>query len=87
MTPTQAADGEGFVRLSAFTVEDLAWLIGVLEDWLLHASDDTSADLAAFAGNGPFSRPADQHARLIANQLGDHHVTLLHALAATGHEH
>ena len=85
MTPTAAA--AGFVRLSAFTVEDLAWLIGILEDWLLHASDDTSADLAAFAGNGAFSQPADQHARLIANQLGDHHLTLLNALAATGHQH
>ena len=48
-----------------FTVEDLAWLIGVLEDWLLHASYDTSADLATFVGNGAFSRPADQHARVL----------------------
>ena len=36
-----------------FTVEDLAWLIGVLEDWLLHASDDTSA-----VGNDPVVRAA-----------------------------
>lgn len=67
-------------------VEDLAWLIGVLEDWLLHATDDTSADLAAFAGNSPFSRTADQHARLIANQLDNHHLTLLKALAAISHQ-
>ena len=52
-----------------FTVEDLAWLIGVLEDWLLHASDDTSADLAAFVGHGAFSRPADQHARVLSGQM------------------
>ena len=74
----------GWVRLPVFAVEDLAWLIGVLEDWLLHACDDTTEDLACFAGNGAFTNPAVQHARLIANQLGQHHPRLLHALEAAG---
>jgi len=82
-TPAANAD-DGFLRLAVLQVEDLAWLIGVLEDWLLHASDDAYDDLAEFAGRGPFTRPADQHGRLIAHQLGDHHVTLLRALRAAG---
>jgi hypothetical protein len=40
--------------------------------------------LARFAGQGPFTRPADQHARLITHQLGDHHVVLLQALRSAG---
>ncbi len=52
MTPDEL-----WVRLPVFAVEDLAWLIGVLEDWLLHACDDTAEDLACFAGNGPFTHP------------------------------
>ena len=85
-TPTTHATNtdDGFLRLAVLQVEDLAWLIGILEDWLLHASDDAYGDLADFAGRGPFTRPADQHGRLIAHQLGDHHVTLLRALRAAG---
>ena len=75
---------DGWLRLPVLTIEDLAWLIGILEDWLLHASDDAYDDLTEFAGRGPFTRPAEQHARLIARQLGDHHVTLLRALRAAG---
>ena len=82
-TPATNTD-DGFLRLAVLQVEDLAWLIGILEDWLLHASDDAYGDLADFAGRGPFTRPADQHARIIAHQLGDHHVTLLRALRAAG---
>ena len=88
MTATSTTPGghtdDGWLRLPVFTIEDLAWLIGILEDWLLHASDDAYDDLAGFAGRGPFTRPADQHGRLIAHQLGDHHVTLLRALRAAG---
>jgi len=76
--------GDGWLRLPVLAIEDLAWLIGILEDWLLHASDEAYDDLAEFAGRGPFTRPADQHGRLIAHQLGDHHVTLLRALRAAG---
>lgn len=62
-----------FVRVPAATIEDLVWLLAVLEDWLLHASDDTSADLARFAGDGPFTHPTDRHARLIAHEIAEHH--------------
>ena len=82
-TPVGPTD-DGWLRLPVLQIEDLAWLIGILEDWLLHASDDAYDDLAHFAGRGPFTRPADQHGRLIAHQLGDHHVTLLGALRAAG---
>ncbi len=82
--PTHGPVDDGWLRLPTLTIEDLTWLIGVLEDWLLHASDDAYADLAHFAGQGPFTRPADQHGRLIAHHLGDHHVTLLRALKAAG---
>jgi hypothetical protein len=81
--PARPAD-DGYLRVPAHVVEDLAWLIGILEDWLLHASDDTTADLAQFAGGGPFTAHPDRHARMIANQLGDHHVILRRALKAAG---
>lgn len=88
MTPTSTTGGpatpDGFVRLSVFMVEDLAWLIGILEDWLLHASEDACEDLAEFAGRGAFTRSTEQHARMIARQLGDHHVTLCRALRSAG---
>jgi len=74
----------GWLRLPILTVEDLAWLIGILEDWLLHASDEAYDDLATFAGRGPFTSHPERHARLIADQLGDYHVTLLKALRAAG---
>lgn len=86
MTTTTAGGSipEGFVLLSGYAVEDLAWLLGLLEDWLLHASDEAYDDLAEFAGRGRFTRSADQHARMIAREIGDHHTTLLRALRATG---
>ena len=87
MTPTTTTSStapEGFVLLSVFAVEDLAWLVGILEDWLLHASAEACEDLAEFAGRGAFTRSAEQHARMIARQLGDHHSTLLRALRAAG---
>ena len=70
--------------MPVLAIEDLAWLIGVLEDWLRHASDDAYEDVAHFAGGGAFTRPADQHGRLSAHRLGDHHVTHLRAHRAAG---
>ncbi len=40
-------------RYAAVAVEELdewAWLLGQLEDWLLHAAEETVADWADFAG-------------------------------------
>lgn len=65
----QRPNDDGWLRLPVLQIEDLAWLIGILEDWLLHAPDDAYDVLAEFAGRGPFTRPADQHGRLIARQL------------------
>lgn len=31
-------------------LRDLAWLLALLEDWLLHTGDDVRADLATFPG-------------------------------------
>lgn len=50
--PTITADVHGD-RYAAVCVEELdhsAWLLGRIEDWLLHAHDDTIADWAQFAG-------------------------------------
>jgi hypothetical protein len=82
--PAVGSADDGYIRIPTHVIDDLAWLIGVLEDWLLHASDDTAADLAQFAGGGPFTRHPDRHARLIASQLGEHHVVLRRALKAAG---
>jgi hypothetical protein len=75
---------DGFLPVPIDIVEDLTALIGVLEDWLLHASDDVLADLAQFAGGGPFTRRPGQHARLIARELGSHHQQLRRALHTAG---
>ncbi|WP_433432934.1 hypothetical protein [Nonomuraea sp. CA-141351] len=40
-------------------LRDLAWLLGLLEDWLLHTSDDVRADLATFPG--PSRHTIDRH--------------------------
>lgn len=79
-----SAPDDGFLPVPIDVAEDLTALIGVLEDWLLHASDDTLADLAQFAGGGPFTGRPAQHARLIARELGCHHQNLRRALQAAG---
>jgi hypothetical protein len=75
---------DGFLPVPIDVIEDLTALVGVLEDWLLHASDDTLADLAMFAGNGPFTRRPAAHARQIARELGGHHQHLRRALHDAG---
>jgi hypothetical protein len=82
--PSMSAADDGFLPVPIDVIEDLAALVGVLEDWLLHASDDTLADLAQFAGGGPFTRRPAQHARQIARELGGHHQHLRRALHAAG---
>ncbi len=71
-------DGEGdeFVRVHVEELDEIAWTLGLIEDWLLHTTDDVYADLAAFAGNGAFTRPAQRHGRLIARHCGDHVITI-----------
>jgi hypothetical protein len=36
------------ISLNAFDAEDIAWALGYLEHWLLHAADDTLTDLDEF---------------------------------------
>lgn len=37
--------------------DELAWLLGQLEDWLIHAAEATTADWHAFTGAGGPSIP------------------------------
>lgn len=69
-------DDPDFVRMHVEELDEIAWTLGLIEDWLLHTTDDVYADLAAFAGHGPFTRPAHVHGRLIARHLGDHTITI-----------
>jgi hypothetical protein len=39
------------VTLHPHEVEDLYWVLGTLEDWLLHASDEARAELDDLAGH------------------------------------
>jgi hypothetical protein len=77
-----SVDGDDFVRMHREELDEIAWTLGVIEDWLLHTTDDVYAGLAAFAGNGPFTRPAHRHGRLIAGHCGDHVVTIRRRLRA-----
>lgn len=72
-TDTTPPDSTGVI-LDADEAADLAHLLSVVEDWLLHADDDAQADLAAFLdGSG--------HGQLAAAGL----ATLLGHNAATLH--
>jgi hypothetical protein len=42
--------GNRYAAVSVEELDDWAWLLGRLEDWLLHASDETIADWAQFTG-------------------------------------
>jgi hypothetical protein len=64
-------------RYAAVHVEELdewAWLLGRIEDWLLHADEGTIADWAAFSG--PRGAPIDD----ISDMLG-HWSVRMHNLA------
>jgi hypothetical protein len=82
-TPNTAAAQQPGVVLDADEAADLAHLLGVVEDWLLHADDDARADLAGFldgSGNGRLAAAG------LATLLGHHALTLHHRLrkATTG---
>ncbi len=63
------------VLLDEHTADDLAALLSLLEDWLLHAGDDIRDDLALFAFHAQCHRAlAVQH---LIDQLG-HNSVLLH---------
>jgi hypothetical protein len=50
-------------NLDPLEAEDLAWLVALVEDWLLHASDETVAELAHFCG-------PNRHVRTVIGKLG-----------------
>ena len=76
MTPTPAAPAaaEPGVVLDCDEAADLARLLDLIEDWLLHADDDARADLAGFldgSGHGHLAAAG------LATLLG-HNATTLH---------
>ncbi|MCM4082237.1 hypothetical protein LXN57_32190 [Actinoplanes sp. TRM88002] len=73
-TPVTPAVVEPGVVLDADEAADLARLLDLVEDWLLHADDDARADLAGFldgSGNGHLAAAG------LATLLG-HNATTLH---------
>jgi hypothetical protein len=71
---TAAAAAEPGVVLDADEAADLARLLDLVEDWLLHADDDAQADLAGFldsSGHGYLAAAG------LATLLG-HNATTLH---------
>jgi hypothetical protein len=73
-TPDTPAAGEPGVVLDPDEATDLARLLDLIEDWLLHADDDTQADLAGFldgTGHGQLAAAG------LATLLG-HTATTLH---------
>jgi hypothetical protein len=74
MTPATPAKPEPGVVLDCDEAADLARLLEVIEDWLLHADDDARADLTGFldgSGHGHLAAAG------LATLLG-HNATTLH---------
>lgn len=63
------ADHCSAVTFEPDEVEELYWLLGQLEDWLLHASDEVRAELGDFLG-----RP--HMVRVVIDTLGHFGVEL-----------
>ena len=73
-TPATTAAAEPSVVLDCDEAADLARLLEVIEDWLLHADDDARADLAGFLdGSGHGHLAAAGLATLVG-----HNATTLH---------
>jgi hypothetical protein len=73
-TPATPAATESGVVLDCDEAADLAHLLEVIEDWLLHADDDARTDLAGFldgSGHGHLAAAG------LATLLG-HNATTLH---------
>jgi hypothetical protein len=80
MTTTSTAasgGGPGGIVLGVTEVTDLAWLLGLVEDWLLHTNDAVIGDLVAFLG----PRAHGHSARPLIDALGDAGVHLTRLLA------
>lgn len=53
MTPpgvTTDVHGDRYAAVHVAELDEWAWLLGRIEDWLLHAHDDTIADWTEFSG-------------------------------------
>lgn len=52
--PTIATDdyGNRYAPVHVEELDEWAWMLGRLEDWLAHAQDETIEDWATFAGHG-----------------------------------
>jgi hypothetical protein len=62
-------------------IEQLRRLLGTVEDWLLHASDEARDDLAGFlAGLSWSTAPAERLAAALIAELGEHTILLRQAL-------
>jgi hypothetical protein len=64
--------GEDTIAVPAWRVELLLEDLGVIEDWLLHAGDETLAELADFACYRPYGRVVAE----LIDELGWHQVAL-----------
>jgi hypothetical protein len=64
--------GEDTVAVPIWRVDELLHDLEVIEDWLLHASHETLAELADFACNRPYGRTVAQ----LIDDLGWHGVAL-----------
>lgn len=79
--PDPAAPDSTAVLLDPEHVDELRRLLGIVEDWLLHAGDEARDDLAAFlAGQAWPAAPAERLAAGLIADLGEHTVLLRLAL-------
>jgi hypothetical protein len=72
-TPTPIPAPDPVVALDLDEADDLAHLLGRVEDWLRHADGDTAADLVGF-----FNGPGNGHLAVagLIEALGRHTATL-----------
>ena len=66
MTPAIITDSHGdrYTPVHVDELDEWAWLLRLVEDWLGHAGHDTVADWARFAG------PCGEHIDDVADTLG-----------------
>jgi hypothetical protein len=79
--PDSTAPDSTAVLLDPEHVDELRRLLGTVEDWLLHASDEARDDLAAFLAALAWSTaPPEQLTAALIAELGQHTVQLRAAL-------